>query len=234
MISCHPIFDLPYIWCHTGAYSLFGWDLYISIDLREHPQLRDARWADDLTSLCLDYPMEPFLIHSVRPIFSDVVMILGCNYLRCIDSRINISMEYRSDLLYVLIELFSSYQDKSNALVAILGHIPPFQSWRWLFSQRFVIIHITRSRDVYSHWWSQSRWFLLRWAFSRSWPQGFDCRTIHDSSVDWDRSSYLSGLFSCDSPVDHSFNTTMDLFNKTSRVRGIRIIVMLHQALCFS
>ncbi|KAL6338634.1 hypothetical protein AAG906_021451 [Vitis piasezkii] len=58
----------------------------ISIDLHDHPQLRDARWADDLTSLCLDSPMGPFLSHSVGPIFYDVVMILGCSYLRCIDS----------------------------------------------------------------------------------------------------------------------------------------------------
>ncbi|KAL6324442.1 hypothetical protein AAG906_013046 [Vitis piasezkii] len=97
----------------------------ISIDWHEHPQLRDARWADDLTSFCLDPPVEPFLSHSVRPIFSDVVMILGCRYLRCIDSHIIISVEYRSDLLYVPIESFSSYQDRPNALVAILGHILP-------------------------------------------------------------------------------------------------------------
>ncbi|RVW72565.1 hypothetical protein CK203_060075 [Vitis vinifera] len=37
----------------------------ISIDLHDHPQLRDARWVDDLTSLCLDSPVEPFLSHSV-------------------------------------------------------------------------------------------------------------------------------------------------------------------------
>ena len=94
--------------------------------MHDHPQLRDARWVDDLTSLCLDSLVEPFLSHSVGPIFSDVVMILVCSYLRCIDSLTVISMEYRSDLLYVPIETFSSYQDRSDALVAILGHIPPF------------------------------------------------------------------------------------------------------------
>ena len=30
-----------------------------------------------------------------------------------------------SDLLYVPIESFSSYQDRPNALVVVLGHIPP-------------------------------------------------------------------------------------------------------------
>ena len=67
--------------------------------------------------------MEPFLSHLVMPIFFYVVMILGCRYLICIDSHVIISVEYRSDLLYVSIELFSSYQDRPNALVAILGHI---------------------------------------------------------------------------------------------------------------
>ena len=94
--------DLSHTWFHTRAYSLFGWDY-------DHFQLQDARWADDLTSLCLDSPVEPFLSHSVGTIFFDVVMILGCSYLRCIDSHIIISAEYRSDLLYVLIESFSSY-----------------------------------------------------------------------------------------------------------------------------
>ena len=168
--------------------------------------------------------MGPFLSHSVGAIFYDVVMILGCSYLRCIDSRIIISAKYRSDLLYVLIESFSSYQDRPDAFVAILGHISPFQLWRWLFSQRFVTIHITRLRDVYSHWWSWSRWFLLRWAFSKARPQGFDCPTIHDSSVDWDRSSYPGGLFSCESPMNHSFDTTMDPPSRTSRVRDIWVM----------
>ena len=78
-----------------------------------------------MPSLCLDSPVEPFLSHLVGPIFSDVIMILGCSYLRCIDSRIIISTKYRSDLLYVPIESFSSYQGRSDALVAILGHIFP-------------------------------------------------------------------------------------------------------------
>ncbi|KAL6334705.1 hypothetical protein AAG906_021364 [Vitis piasezkii] len=39
-------------------------------------------------------PRDPFLSHLVKPIFSDVVMILGCSYLKCIDSRIIISAEY--------------------------------------------------------------------------------------------------------------------------------------------
>ena len=61
-------------------------------------------------------------------------MILGRSYLKGIDARIIISVEYKSSLLYVPIKSFSSYQDKPDALAVILGHIPPFQPWRWLFS----------------------------------------------------------------------------------------------------
>ena len=79
------------------------------------------------TRTCLlfyhDPPVEPFLSHSVGPIFSDVVMILGCGYLICINFHIIVSVEYMSDLLYVSIESLSSYQDRPDALVAILGHI---------------------------------------------------------------------------------------------------------------
>ena len=62
----------------------------------------------------------------VEPIFSDVVTILGCSYLRCINSRIITSVKYRLDLLYVSIESFLSYQDKWDALVVILGTFPHF------------------------------------------------------------------------------------------------------------
>ena len=70
--------------------------------------------------------MEPFLIHLVKLILSDIVMILGWSHLKCLDSYIIISVEYMSNLLYIPMELFSSYQDKPDALVAILGHISFF------------------------------------------------------------------------------------------------------------
>ena len=67
--------------------------------------------------------MEPFLSHSVRLILSNIVVILWWSYLRRIDSLIIISVEYMSDLLYIPIELSSSYQDGSDVLVTIVGHI---------------------------------------------------------------------------------------------------------------
>ena len=57
---------------------------------------------------------------------SNIVMILWWSYLRGIDSHIIISVEYMLDLLYISIELFLSYQDWLDALVAILGHISLF------------------------------------------------------------------------------------------------------------
>ena len=76
--------------------------------------------------------------------------------------------------------------------------------------------------------------FFSRWAFSRAWPQGLYHPTIYDSSVDWDCGSYLGGLFSWDSLEDHSFEMTMDSSSITSRVKGIRIVMTLHQTTCFS
>ena len=111
---------------NTGAYFCFGWDFYISIDLHDHSHLRDTCWVDDLFLFYDDSLVEHFLNHSVRLILSDIFMILWWSYLRRMDSHIIISIEYTSDLLYIPIELFSSYQDRPDALVAILGHISLF------------------------------------------------------------------------------------------------------------
>ena len=70
-----------------------------------------------------DSLVEPFLSHSVKLILSDIIMILWWSYVGCIDSHIIISVEYMSDLLYIPMELFSSYQDRLDALVVILVHI---------------------------------------------------------------------------------------------------------------
>ena len=41
-------YDLAQIWCHTGAYFIFGWDLQIFIELHTHPHLRDAHRDEDV------------------------------------------------------------------------------------------------------------------------------------------------------------------------------------------
>ena len=72
---------------------------------------------------CPDSMVEPLLSLLVRLIFSDIVMILRWSYSRCIGSHITISMEYMSDLLYIPMELFLSYQGISGTSDVMLGHI---------------------------------------------------------------------------------------------------------------
>ena len=71
--------------------------------------------------------MEPLLSPSARFPFYDIVVILGRSYLRRVDSRVTISAEYMLDPLYIPMELFLSYQDKSNISDAVLGHISLLQ-----------------------------------------------------------------------------------------------------------
>ena len=68
------------------------------------------------------FPNGAFFSHSVRLTLSDIVLILWWSYLRRINSHIIISVEYMSNLLYIPIKLFLSHQDRSDVLVAILGH----------------------------------------------------------------------------------------------------------------
>ena len=147
-------------------------------------QLWDARWADDLTSFCLDSPVGPSLRHSIRLIFFDIIMIIGWSYSRCIGSHITISVEYMSDLLYIPMESFLSYQGRSSTSDAMLGHIP-FFSYR---DDRFFIDLLwfsSLSREIlYLLYRSLFLWFSSRWAFGGAWHSGCNCPTIHDLAVD--------------------------------------------------
>ena len=67
--------------------------------------------------------MEPLSNLLARFTFSDIVVIFGRSYLRRVDSHVTILAEYMLDLLYVPMELFLSYQDRSDIFDAILGHI---------------------------------------------------------------------------------------------------------------
>ena len=66
MISCHLISDLPYIWCHTGAYFHFGWSLR---------DLHGVTWSFPFT----EYTLRWWLVHycyddsSVKPLGSHLV-----------------------------------------------------------------------------------------------------------------------------------------------------------------
>ena len=236
IIWVHLIFRPITIWFHTGTYFLFGWDLWISIDLYDHPHLRDTCWVNDLLLFCHDSPMGSFLSHSVRFILSDIVVILWWSYLRCIKSHIIISVEYMSNLLYISMGLFLSHRNRLDALVAILGHISLFLTWRGFFS------HIPYSL----HYLTEGYLFALLDAISMIFAEMSSQRSttfgfwlphypwLFSRLVCWDRGSYPSGLFSWDSPIDHSFEMTMASSSRAFRVRGVRLIVTLRQTSWFS
>ena len=74
MISCHPIFDLPYIWCHTRAYSVSNeihwssWSRMIVSIYEIHIETRTC------SIFYHDPPVEPFLSHLVRLAFFGIQM----------------------------------------------------------------------------------------------------------------------------------------------------------------
>ena len=48
LIWCHLIFDLSYLWYHTGAYPISFGGLWILTDSHDHHHLRDAHWDVDV------------------------------------------------------------------------------------------------------------------------------------------------------------------------------------------
>ena len=203
------------------------------MELHDHSHLRDAHRDEDVFVILSWFLSRASLEPSNQACIFQHLYVIMLIIPRDVSLTFGFNLDYRDrtfDNGWFHVTRFSTYHTSD----AILGHILLFQLWGWLFSQRLVTIHITRSRNVYSHWWPQSRWCLPRWAFNGARPQGFDCPTIHDFLVDWDRNSYPGRLFSCDSIVDHSFHMTMDSPSRASRVRGIRIVMTLHQASCFS
>ena len=79
--------------------------------------------------------------------------------------------------------------------------------------------------------------FWSRWAFKGARPFRFWLSHhlwFFNRLLCWDGGGYPSGLSSCDSPVDHSFETTMDSSKRACRVRGVRPIVTHHQVWWFS
>ena len=116
-------FDLSHIWCHTWAYFPFRsrfvyshWFAWSSLVMR----YASGWWF----SFILSWLSGGLSLESFRQAHTFwFVMILGWSYSRRIGSHITISVEYMSDLLYIAMELFSSYQDRPDTSGAILGHI---------------------------------------------------------------------------------------------------------------
>ena len=180
--------------------------------------------------------MGPFLSHSVRFILSDIVVILWWSYLRCIDSHIIISVEYMSNLLYIPMGLFLSHRDRLDALVAILGHISLFLTWRGFFSHRPYSLHYSTEEYLFALLDVISMIFA-EMSSQRSTTFGFwlpHYPWLFSRLLCWDRGSYSSGLFSWDSPIDHSFEMTMASSSRAFRVRRVRLIVTLRQTWWFS
>ena len=115
----HP--NLRYVPCLKTT--LRPWDQMSSLTSPTWTGVWDTCQVDDLFLFYDDSLVELFLSHSVRLILSDIIVILWWICLKCIDSHIIISVEHMLDLLYIPIELFSSYQDGPSVLVAILGNI---------------------------------------------------------------------------------------------------------------
>ena len=80
MVSCHSIFDLPYIWCHIEAYFHFDWDLQIFMELHAHPHLWDTDWDDDP-------PVESLWSYPIRSVpfgtYMSSCFLLGYAFLIC-------------------------------------------------------------------------------------------------------------------------------------------------------
>ena len=169
------------------------WGVFpISIDIYRSPhwfawsssvlRYTSSWWYDFILSW---YSEEPLLSHSARFILSDIVVILGRSYLRCLDSHVNISTRYMSDLLYiphgVILEL--SWQI-GYIWCHTRAYFPP------LAVEAIVLAHICYSFSslgwdvLYLPYWSLFLWFSLRWAFSGARCSRFDCPTSHDFSVD--------------------------------------------------
>ena len=74
--------NLPYIWCHTGAYFHFNWDLQIFMKLHAYPHLRDTRRDDGLLIILSwsssEVSLRPFSqAHTFRPLHIIMLLLPG-------------------------------------------------------------------------------------------------------------------------------------------------------------
>ena len=139
-----------------------------------------------------------------------------------------------SYLLRIPMESLLSYQDRSSTFDAILGHIPSFSYGDDRYLADLLQFSSLGREILYLLYWSLFLWFSSRWAFSgawRSWSWLSHYTWPYSRLFWWDRGSYPSGLFSWDSLLDYSFEMMVDPPNRAFWVRGVRLIVILRQAL---
>ena len=123
----------------------------------------------------------------------------------------------------------------ARSVSCYIGAYSPSLLWRWLSSHGAITVFFIQPRDIYSHYWLQYRWFMLRWVFRGQ--LGFDCLITYDSSINHHVGAVTIAPvdhFSWDLPVDHSFEMMTDSSSKVSRVKDIQIIMTLCQASWFS
>ena len=106
MIWYHLIFYLPYLWCHTRAYSVSFRDLWIFMDLHEHYHLLDAHWALTCSLPYHDILVDPLWIHLARSSFFGIWLppcfIFQDTFPRCLD------LIWNPEITYSLIDDFMS------------------------------------------------------------------------------------------------------------------------------
>ena len=230
--------DLPHIWCHTGAYFHFGWDLWISIDLHDRPHLRHTRWVDDLFSFYDDS-----LVKSLLESFSQPHTLWYClDFVMELSQTPTLPYHHFSGVhvrsfihpFGVILEL--SGQTKCTSCY-IRACFPLLVVKMIVFSQIYYDFHYSAEGCLLTlvcHYFSD---FWSRWASRGARPSGFWLPRypwLSSRLLCWGRGSYPDRLFPYDSQMDHSFETTMDSSNRAYRVRDIWPIVTHHRVLWFS
>ena len=102
-------------------------------------------WFDSILSW---YSEELLLSHSAEFLLSDIVVVLGRGYVKCLDSHVIISVQYTSGLLRIPMVSFSGHQGRLDTSDAILGHIP--------FQRIFM--------DLHRGHMFENRWFHAIWS----------------------------------------------------------------------
>ena len=105
-----------------------------------------------------------------------------------------------------------------------------------VFSQTCHILHYLAEEYLYALLVTISMIFA-KMSLQRSTTFGFwlsHYPWLFSRLLRWDRGSYPTRLFSWDSPMDHSFEMTIDSSNRAFRVKDVWLIMTLRRVLCFS
>ena len=164
-------------------------------------------------------------------------MILRWSYLRCIDSHIIISVEYMSNFLYISHWVILELSGQTGCPSCYTGAYFPFFSCEDDFFLTNLLQSSSLSRWIFICTMGHFSMIFTEMSLQMSTTFGFWLSYypwLFSRLLRWDRGSYPSGLFSWDSPVDHSFKMMMDSSNRAFQVKDVWLTVTLRQALWFS